>query len=144
MRTKNTVAAVLAAVVILATAMPASADPKTAIGWSLIAGGGGMVAGAWDYESGCPPGYTTHTYDLGYQYGKETYCAYANRYGSDVRKESVSATFARPTLLRIGLATVGVGVLTLALPSKAKPVTKDLEVSVTPGGWSASKAVRFK
>ena len=54
---------------------------------------------------------------------------------------TTTATFARPTLMKVGVGMVIGGVVLLALPSNAKKVAP--EVQVGPKGVSATKTVSW-
>jgi len=126
----------VATVALCATAVPARAAAPV-LGWSLVAGGGGAIAAAWDYRSSCGAGYTTHTFE-----NLPTQCVHISQYGSDVRTEQSSATFKRPMLVKVGAATVAAGIVVLLLPERAQKVARTVDVAVTPhGGWQASTTV---
>jgi len=128
-------------------ATPAPAAGKKLWGGVLIASGAGLMVGAFDYRTSCPSGYTTHTYQVpssAWSSTTETWCVDIDTLGnSDVRKAPTSGTFKRPALLWSGLATIGVGTVLLALPTRVQQVTKGVDVAITPGGWQTSKSFRF-
>ena len=123
--------AVAAVMGLTGLAAPASAaDGKVVAGWSLIATGAGLMAGAFNYEgTTCPSGYWTHTVTDGSPPRTDTTCVRTTGYGSDVREATGSASFERPMLMWSGVAAVGVGTVLLMLPKKAKAVANGLRGS---------------
>lgn len=125
-------------------AMPSTAlAQQKAIGWSAIAVGAGLSAAAYNWDSSCPSGYTTHTSsgNFGGQYYSDKTCVWVGRTGSDVRDPEVSAQFARPGLLWAGIGSAAIGTVLVLLPSRAQKVVPS--INVTPEGVTASKTVKW-
>jgi hypothetical protein len=127
---------------VAALAVPgiASAQGKKIVGWSAIAVGTGLSFAAYNWDSSCPTGYTTHT-SSSFGGPTDTACVWIGRTGSDVRDPEVSAQFARPGLLWAGIGTAALGTVLLFLPARAQKVVPS--VTVTPKGVTASKSVKW-
>jgi uncharacterized membrane protein YhhN len=134
--------AMVMAIVMLAGATPAHASPRKLTGWLMVAGGGGLVAAAWDYDTSCPAGYytsTIHTSDV-----NDTTCVYVGQTYSDVTDPTTTTTFKRPGLLWTGVATIGVGAVLAFWPSKkVQKATNGVTADVTPTGWRVAKTLKF-
>jgi hypothetical protein len=131
------VVAVMTAGLVIPTRASA-AEAKTVAAAALIVTGGVMMVTAFDYDTSCPAGYTTHAFE-----GLPTQCVHVDRYGSDVINQPTTAEYARPTLFWSGVGAVGVGTLLALLPKGAQRATQNVNVSMAPGGWRASKTVRL-
>jgi hypothetical protein len=122
-----------------------AADKKKVTGVVLILAGGGLAAGAFNYETSCPSGYTTHT--IRTNEVNDTTCVWIGQTGSDVTDPTTSATFARPGMLYSGIASAAVGTVLLLLPKKAQKAvqrgTQGLNLTVTPAGWRLTKRLAF-
>ena len=134
MRTVATVAAFI--VVPMLAAAPAEAQSRKTVGWVSVLAGSGLVAAAFNYEADiCPDGYSTHTYQH-----QSTQCYYANPtppFDSDLRDASTRITFERPALIWAGIGAIGLGAVLLTLPEN--PVTRDLDVQVSPERFAVSR-----
>ena len=134
----RTVAAVVACFVVLAwAAPPAEAQSRDTVGWISIAAGSGLVLGAFNYEGDiCPDGYSTHRYQH-----QTTQCYYESPgppYDTDLRDASVRITFERPGLMWAGIGAIGLGAVLLTLPEN--PVTRDLDVQVSPQRFAVRRS----
>jgi hypothetical protein len=114
-----------------------AADAKKVTGGLLIASGAGLMLGAFNYGSPCPAGYSS-------TYTPKT-CVKFDLFGGarDAIPASPYMDLRRPPLLYSGAGAVTGGIVLLMLPKRAAKVTKDLNVSVTPKGWLASKTITF-
>lgn len=123
----------------------AQGKSKTVAGVVMIAAGAGLMAGAFNYDTHCPPGYSTHTIDVGTVH--ETTCVSITSFGSDVRDASTSAYYARPAMLWTGIGSAVVGTVLLFLPKKVRQgttkITAGLSVTPIPKGWMATKNIQF-
>lgn len=120
----------------LALPAPASADNRTIAGLTLLLGGAGLAAGAFNWSKSCPDGYTTHRFQ-----GQQTQCVYVDRFGSDVISEPTNAEFKRPALAWAGGAAVLTGAVLLFWPKRAP--SPSITLSVTPSGVRAAKTIQF-
>jgi hypothetical protein len=126
-------------VALMSVAMPSAAHAglsRQATGGLMLLGGTTMIFGAFNWSASCPSGYTTHRFE-----GLETQCVYIDRYGSDVRGEDVNVEMGREWMLPAGIGTAIGGLVLMTLPKKAKKVAPS--ISLTPGGWKATKTVTF-
>jgi len=132
------IAAVVLVTFVTTLALPAraSADSRTVAGVSLLLGGGLLAAGAFNYDTSCPAGYSTHTFQ-----GQETQCVRISASGSDVRSAPTEVEFKRPALAWAGGAAVLAGTLLLLWPKRAP--SPSITLSVTPSGVRAAKTIRF-
>ena len=135
---------ILALIVVVALLIPTvplqAADGRKVAGVLLVVGGIGTMFGAFSYHKYCPDGYSTHTFQ-----GLPTECVFINfRTGdSDVRRASPTVTLRRPPMLYAGAGAVVGGIVLLSLPKRAKKVTRDLDISVSPRGVLASKTITW-
>jgi hypothetical protein len=130
------------AVALMAVAIPAHAgDKKLITGMLLIAGGGGLTIGAFNYDTSCAPGETTVTVRVNGV--NDTSCVRSTYNAVTVSEQTTTGTFARPALLWAGLGTAAAGVVVLMLPTKAQTVAGGVTANVTPGGWRVSKTVAW-
>jgi hypothetical protein len=104
-------------------------------GTVLTLGGTIATIAAFSYDTSCPAGYTTHTFQ-----GLPTQCVYVSQYGSDVREQPTTATLERPGMLYGGIGAAAVGLIVLLSPRSAKHAPS---ISFTPRGWKASKTLTF-
>lgn len=133
--TRKVVAMATALAMLLPTLAEAAGEKKAATGILLMATGVGLAVGAFNYDSSCPRGYTTHRFE-----GAQTQCVYISSSGdSDVISEPTTVTLERPLLLWGGFAAAGAGALLLFLPKRVQRAAPS--VTVTPYGFAASKSV---
>lgn len=130
-----TIATALA--VLLPTLTEAAGEKKAVTGILLMATGAGLAAGAFNYDSSCPRGYTTHRFE-----GAETRCVFISSSGdSDVISQPTSMSLERPLLLWGGVATAGAGAVLLFLPKRVQRAAPS--VTFVPRGVAASKSVSW-
>ena len=122
-------------VCVLLVPMPAQAAGRKVAGAVLAVAGAGLIAGAFDWSTQCPPGYSTHTFQ-----NLPTQCVFISSRGSDVQEATTKLSFERPALVWAGAATAVTGVVLLLLPKK---VAKTVQLSVAPSRVSASKTFGF-
>lgn len=126
----------LTLVLALYAPMAHAAEKKNIWGASLLLGGIGVAALAWDYTPQCPDGYTTHTFQ-----GLPTQCVRISSYGSDVINQPTNVEFSRPKLLGAGAAISAAGLI-LLMYHKAPPKTAP-SIVITSQGWRATKSFYF-
>ena len=113
-----------------------AADKRIVTSLLLLTTGTAMVFGAFTYDTSCPAGYSTHTFQ-----GSTTQCVYVSSSGSDVRDIPTTATLKRPGVLYGGIAIAAVGAIVLFMPKSVKKIAPELVF--TPTGWKASRTFRF-
>ena len=117
------------AAMVCALARPADAgDKKLITGMLLIAGGGGLTIGAFNYDTSCAPGETTVIVRVNGV--NDTSCVGETYRTVTVSEQATTATFARPGLLWAGLGTAAAGVVVLMLPSRVQGVARGVTASV--------------
>lgn len=135
--TRKVVAMVAALAVLLPTLAEAAGQKETITGIALMATGVGLTLGAFNYDSSCPRGYTTHRF-----HGAETQCVSISSSGdTDVIPQPIRMSLERPLLLWGGLAAAGAGAALLFLPKRVQRAAPS--VTVTPRGVAASKSVSW-
>lgn len=127
---------VVVCILAMALPAPASADGKKIAGASLMLGGAGLAAAAFNWRKSCPEGYSTHTFE-----GLDTQCVYISSFGSDVRTADTKVNFARPALAWAGGGAALLGFVLLMWPNRA--ATPSINISVSPAGLRAGKTIRF-
>ena len=128
-------------VALLGTPVHVHAAGKKTVGAVLTASGGAMMLLAFNYKGHqCPFGYSTHRFE-----GATTQCVFISSFppfNSDVRDATTKATYERPGLMWGGLGVAATGIVLMMLPTRVAQVV-DVDVSVTPTGWRASKTFGF-
>lgn len=134
---KQSIVAVVLFTLCLFTSVPArAADAKLVAGITLLSAGSLMMVGAFSYDTSCPPGYSTHTFQ-----NLPTQCVYVGASGSDVRDIPTTATLERRGVLYGGIAVATAGAVALLMPKRVKKIAPEL--TITPIGWKASRTFRF-
>ncbi|MGE0445647.1 MAG: hypothetical protein AB7P99_10500 [Vicinamibacterales bacterium] len=128
----------LALVVTLFAGLPSTAFAagRKTVGASLLIGGVGLGAAAFNWRKSCPDGYSTHTFE-----GLETQCVYLHQFGSDVRTAETRVKFKRPGLAWAGGAAALTGIVRLLIPNR--PASPSITFSITPTGVRATKTIGF-